>query len=70
MLSDELRTAVRMSGLSIRRLAKNSDVDQGSISRWLRCERGLSERSLNQIADAVGVQLVASPSSMQTVSER
>ncbi len=60
-LLDELRAAIKASGLSGYRLAKDSGVTAGQVSRLMRGERGLSVESAEKLAAALGlrVELVA-----------
>ncbi len=56
-LSDQIRRAVRTSGRSCYSICKWSGLDQSSLSRFMRGERGLSMRSLDDLADILKLNL-------------
>ncbi len=55
---DQVRRAVRLSGMSQYVLSRETGVTEGSISRFVRGERGLSSESLERIAEALGLEVV------------
>lgn len=60
-LSDQLRDAIRDSGLSVREIGRRADVDPGQLHRFLGQERGLTTDTLDRIAAALGLRLVEAP---------
>ena len=59
-LRDQLRDAIRSSGLSLNQLGECCGVDRGRLSRFMRGERGLSLESVEVICKALGLCLTAS----------
>jgi transcriptional regulator with XRE-family HTH domain len=55
---DQIREAVRASGISQIRLAKATGLDQGGLSRFLRGQ-WISEESLNTLAAHLGLSVTA-----------
>ncbi len=60
-LSDQLRAAIRGSGLSLYGLAKLCGVDHGQLSRFLRGERSITLETADRIAEELGLRLSRSP---------
>jgi transcriptional regulator with XRE-family HTH domain len=54
-----LLEAVRESGLSLSEIARRSGLSAGNLSRWSRGELGISLRSAEAIAEALGLSLRA-----------
>ncbi len=59
-LSDQLRAAIRGSGLSLYKLAKRTRVDHGQLSRFLRGERSITLETADRIAEELGLRLARS----------
>mgnify|MGYP003334658572 FL=1 len=55
--SDAMRLAVIQDGRPLRQIAKGAGLPASSISRFMNRRRGLSSRSLDRIADTIGVEL-------------
>jgi len=56
--SDQLRQAVRDCGTSRYALAKQLDIAESTLSRFLSGERGMTLDVLNRMADVLGLQIV------------
>ena len=57
-LSDQLRRAIRESGLSRYAICKATDIDQSAMSKFLAGRVGLSLASVDRLADFLGLKLV------------
>lgn len=55
--SDAMRRAVIEDGRPLRQIARSAGLPASSISRFMNRRRGLSSRSLDRIADTIGVEL-------------
>ncbi len=55
--SEQLRQAIRDSGLSYYRLARECGVNDGALSRFMRSERDLTARSIDRICSYLGLEL-------------
>ena len=60
-LSDELRQAIERSGVSRYSIWQQTGIDQGSLSKFMDGERGLGMESIDQIAELLGLHIVAEP---------
>ena len=60
-LSDELRQAVERSGLSRYAIWQAVGIDQGSMSKFMAGERGLTLESIDKLAELLGLHIVAEP---------
>lgn len=58
-LEKQVRTAIKNSGLSINRLAKNSGVSQPVLCRFVNCERGITLATASKLAETLGLELVS-----------
>lgn len=58
-LSDELRQAVERSGLSRYAIWQQAGIDQGSMSKFMAGERGLTLESIDKLAELLGLHIVA-----------
>jgi plasmid maintenance system antidote protein VapI len=58
-LSDELRQAVERSGLSRYAIWQAVGIDQGSMSKFVAGERGLTLESIDKLAELLGLHIVA-----------
>ena len=56
-LSEQLRTAIVDSGLSLQQLARETGVDVGSLSRFVRAERTLTLDSVDRLATHLRLSL-------------
>lgn len=60
-LSDELRQAVERSGLSRYSIWQQTGIDQGSMSKFMAGERGLTLESIDKLAELLRLHIVAEP---------
>ena len=60
-LSDELRQAIERSGVSRYSIWQQTGIDQGSLSKFMDGERGLSIESIDKLAELLGLHIVAKP---------
>lgn len=56
-LERQLRQAIRDSGLTIYRLAKDSGVSQPVLSRFVNGKRGITLATASKLAEALGLEL-------------
>ncbi len=56
-LSEALRRAIRASGKSLYQIAKESDVSQIVISRFLSGQRDIRMATADKLAEALGITL-------------
>jgi len=56
-LSAELRQAIERSGLSRYGIWQQTGIDQGSLSKFMDGERGLSIESIDKIAELLGLHI-------------
>jgi DNA transposition AAA+ family ATPase len=56
-LSDELRQAIERSGVSRYSIWQQTGIDQGSLSKFMDGERGLSIESIDTIAELLGLHI-------------
>ena len=56
--SDQLRNAVRDCGTTRYALAKQLDISESTLSRFLSGERGLTLDSVDKLADVLGLRIV------------
>lgn len=57
-LLDDIRKAIKASGQSCYRIAKETGVATSQLSRFLNGERGLSVESLTVLCDYLGLEIV------------
>ncbi len=60
-MSDEIRDAVEASGLSRYRIAKEIDVAESTMSRFMGRKGGLSLDNLDRLADLLGLHIATEP---------
>ena len=58
---ENLRKAIARSKDSRYRIAQDSGVSEGQLSRFLSRERGLSMDNIEKVADALGLEIVVRP---------
>ena len=56
-LSDQIRKAVDLCGLSRYRICKLTGIDQGAFSKFMAHKGGLSITSLDEVAEVLGLEL-------------
>lgn len=59
MMTDDLKAAIRRSPQSRYRIAKATDIDQGSLSKWMRGMVGLQQAKLDRLCEYLSLRLVA-----------
>ena len=59
-MSDQVREAIKASGLTRYEIAKQSGVTEGALSRFMAGERDMTLRTLERIASLIGVRLTVS----------
>jgi plasmid maintenance system antidote protein VapI len=57
-LEKQIRAAIKESGLTIYRLAKDSGVPQPVLSRFLNAKRGITLTTASKLAEALELELV------------
>jgi transcriptional regulator with XRE-family HTH domain len=60
-LVEQLRQAIRDSGKTLMQLSKESGVDTGRLSRFMRGERNINIAAAEKICGALGLQLTPAP---------
>jgi hypothetical protein len=60
-LSDQLRQAIRRSEASCYVISKATRIDQGTLSKFLKGERGMSLESVDRIAAFLNLELRSKP---------
>lgn len=58
MISDQLREAIKQSGISTYALAKKAGVDPSAVKKFVVRERGLSLDTFDPLAETLGLVLV------------
>lgn len=61
MLVEAIRRAILASDKTRYRIAQESGVTAGQLSRLVHGERGLSAESLERLADCLGLEIVVRP---------
>ena len=59
-LSDQVRRAVDASGRSRYSICKEADIDQATFSRFMAGKVGLAMTTLDDLADVLGLDILAS----------
>jgi len=55
--ADQIRQAVRESGLTPYRICKDTEIDQAMMSRFLACKMWLGEATMNRLAAYLGLEV-------------
>jgi hypothetical protein len=55
--SDQLRRAVRESELTRYAISVRTGIDQGTLCRFIRGERGMSLDSVDRLMDCLGLEI-------------
>ena len=65
MIAEQLRVAVQEAmwkrGIQQAELARQAELSEGQVSRFLRGERGLSLESIDRLLDVLGLEIVIRP---------
>ena len=56
-VSDQLRYIIEDCGLSRYEISKRTGIDEGTLSRFIYGERGLSMKALDRLGDALGLKV-------------
>jgi len=56
-LTDQIREAVRQSGLTHYRICQETGIDKASMSKFVSGERGLSLAHLDKLAALLGLRI-------------
>jgi hypothetical protein len=67
---DQVRRAVMLSGMSRYELARESDVSEAVLCRFVNGKAGLSMESFNKVADVLGMEVVARRGMPTTAAKR
>jgi len=57
-LSDQIRDAVRSSKISRNRICRETEIDKGSMSKFMAGDRGLSLAALDKLAALLRLRIV------------
>jgi transcriptional regulator with XRE-family HTH domain len=60
-VTDQLRQAIKAWPFRQSDLARQADVEESSISRFVRGERGLNEDSINNLCHVLRLELCRTP---------
>jgi hypothetical protein len=55
--SDQLRRAVRDSELTRYAISVRTGIDQGTLSRFIQGQRGMSLESIDKLMDCLGLEI-------------
>lgn len=58
---DKIRAAIKASGATRYRIAKDLDISQAQLSRLMSGERGLSIEALERLAEYLGLEIILRP---------
>jgi transcriptional regulator with XRE-family HTH domain len=56
--SDQIRELVEASGYTRADISRETDIDQATLSRFMSSERGLPMKTLDKLADFLGLEVV------------
>jgi len=69
MLFDQIRRAIRESGLTQYTICKYCAIDRGLFSRFLSGRSGLGPTNLEAVADLIGLRVVRDPAAAKITPE-
>jgi DNA-binding phage protein len=58
VFAERIRTAIVASGRPLTHLAKDADMDDGMLSRFMRNQRDLTMRSMERLCSVLGLDLL------------
>jgi plasmid maintenance system antidote protein VapI len=58
-LEKQIRAAIKKSGLTIYRLAKDSGVSQPVLSRFVNRQRGITLATASKLVETLGLKLIS-----------
>jgi transcriptional regulator with XRE-family HTH domain len=61
MIRERLQEAIRGTGLTQREVSRIARIDEGLISRFVRGHREMSFKTIDQLLDALGLEIVVRP---------
>jgi transcriptional regulator with XRE-family HTH domain len=61
MIRERLEDVIRDTGLSQREFARATGIDETVLSRFVRGERELRFRAIDQLLDALGLEIIIRP---------
>jgi len=59
LFSDQLRSAIRDSGMSVYAIAQSTAIDKAVLSRFMNGKSGLSVTSIDRLCTILGLRLVS-----------
>ena len=69
-LTDAIRRAIKSSGQTRYRIAKEAGVAQSQLSRLMSGKAGLSIETLERLADYLGLEIIIRPKRRRTKGRR
>lgn len=57
-MSEQLKGAIANSGLTRYRIAKDTEIEESALSRFMSGERGLSMEALDRLLGYLGLEVV------------
>jgi ribosome-binding protein aMBF1 (putative translation factor) len=69
-LTDDIRQAIRVSGLSMSRIAEAAGLPANVVSRFVNGQRGIRLATAEKLADRLGLKLVAADGKSPSGSKR
>jgi len=67
-LTDQLRQAIDVSGLTRYQIAKETGIDESALAKFYNGHRGLSMEALNALGECLRLRLVADPAAQVTTT--
>lgn len=58
LFTDQLRSAIRESGMSLGAISQNTDIDKAVLSRFMNGKSGLSVTSIDRLFSLLGLYLM------------
>jgi len=58
---DDIRSAAEASGKTRYRLWKETGIDQGHLSQFMRGNKGMSVENVERMAEALGLEIIIRP---------
>jgi transcriptional regulator with XRE-family HTH domain len=58
LVSDQIRALIRSCGVSRYEIAKQTDIDQATLSRFMAGNAGLSSKALDRLGSYLDIQVV------------
>ena len=57
-MSDQIRAAIDASEVTRYRIAQETEIDEGTVSRFMAGKAGLSMKALDKLAEFLGLEIV------------